>query len=307
MSQRFKIGLALGGGAARGIAHLGILRVFESEGLDIDLIAGSSIGAMVGGMYALNPHADALVDRTREYINSDEFKKAKFDFISKAQKTKTEGEGIFYKFSTFLKKRIFYGLAITSISLISEETFDRNITFLLDNAHMDQVKIKLGITALDLNTSEELLITDGSVKRAVMGSTAIPGILPPIKIDHHLCIDGGWSREIPIEDAYAMGADYVIGIDVGSDPKSPSKYVNSLDIVFRANEITRMILKSKRIHQADFIIKPEVDSIFWADFHRIDDCILEGEKAAKANIKALKKDIIRKKRMHSIKNLFKMY
>ena len=306
MSKGFKIGLALGGGAARAFAHLGVLRVFESEGIDIDLITGSSMGAILGAMYALNPHADALINRTREYINSDEFKKAKFDFISKTEKTKADGEGIFYKFSTFLKKRIFYGLALTSTSFISDETFERNIGFLLDEANMSQAKIKIGITALDLHTGEELLITTGSMKKAVMASAAIPGILPPIKIHNHLCVDGGWSREIPIEDAYTIGADYVIGIDVGSDPKSVKTYMSSLDIVFRADEITRMILKAERINQADFIIKPTVESIFWADFHRIDDCILEGERAARANIEALKRDIKRKKRRHFIKKIFKI-
>ncbi|MGA1792164.1 MAG: patatin-like phospholipase family protein [bacterium] len=303
MSRRFKTGLALGGGAARGLAHIGVLKVFESEGIHIDLITGSSMGAIMGAMYALEPHADSLINRIREYLNSEAFKKAKFDFISRSEKASSEGEGIFYKFSNFIKKRIFYGMAMTRLSFISEETFEKNIGYLLDEADMSDTKLKLGITALDINTCEELLITEGSIKKAVMASSAIPGILPPIKIEDRMCIDGGWTREVPVEDAYDMGADYVIGIDVGSELESSKKYINSLDIVFRADAITRSVLKTKRLKGADFIIRPEVESINWAEFKRIDDCILEGERAARKRMNELKSDLRSKKWKHDIKRI----
>ena len=303
VSRTFKTGLALGGGAARGLAHIGVLKVLESEGIHIDLITGSSMGAIMGAMYALEPHADSLINRIREYLNSEVFKKAKFDFISRSEKASSEGEGIFYKFSNFIKKRIFYGMAMTRLSFISEESFEKNIGYLLDEADMSDTKIKLGITALDINTCEELLITEGSIKTAVMASAAIPGILPPIKIENRMCIDGGWTREVPVEDAYDMGADYVIGIDVGSELESSKTYINSLDIVFRADAITRSVLKSKRLKGADFIIRPEVESINWAEFKRIDDCIQEGEKAARKGMNELKRDLRSKKWRHRIKRI----
>lgn len=303
MKKAFKIGLALGGGAARGLAHLGVLKVLELEGIKIDLIVGSSIGAIIGAMYALNPHADYLEKSTRSFINSEGFKKAKFDFISKTEKGLHEGDGIFYRFSHFIKKRIFYGIAIKNLSFISEETFARNIDFVLDDVDISKTKIKFGVTAIDINTCEELLLTEGSIKKAVMASAAIPGILPPIHIDNRMYIDGGWTREVPVEDAYRMGADYVIGIDVGWEPESSKKYENSLDIVFRADAITRSILKSRRIQGADFIIKPEVKSINWADFRRIDDCIAEGEKAARRKMEELKRDLKLKKRKHRLKKI----
>jgi len=306
VSKYFKIGLALGGGAARGLAHIGVLKVLESEGIRVDVIAGSSMGAIIGAMYALEPDAVSLERHVCDFLTSEEFKRAKFDFISNSEKVSAEGEGIFYRFSNFLKKKIFYGVAITSLSFISEETFAKIIGYILDDVEISSTKIQFGATAVDINTSEELLITKGSIKRAVMASAAIPGILPPIRIDGRICIDGGWTREVPVEDAYAMGADYAIGVDVGSDLESTKSYVNSLDIVLRADAITRSILKAKRLASADFIIRPAVESINWADFKRIDDCIKEGEKATHECLPALKKDLALKKWKSLIRRFFWM-
>jgi NTE family protein len=203
-----------------------------------------------------------------------------------------------------LKKKIFYGVAITSLSFISEETYAAIIGYVLDDVAISSTKIQFGATAVDINTCQELLITKGSIKRAVMASAAIPGILPPIRIDGRICIDGGWTREVPVEDAYAMGADYAIGVDVGSELESTKSYVNSLDIVCRADAITRSILKTKRLAGADFIIRPAVESISWADFRRIDDCIREGERATRECLPALKKDLALKKWKSRIRRFF---
>ena len=99
-----------------------------------------------------NPNAHDLEKRAHDYLESEEFKRTKFDFINNAEKSLDEGEGIFYRFSTFLKKRIFYGLAMTKLSFISEETFDKNIGFMVDDGDFSQTQIELGVTAIDLNT-----------------------------------------------------------------------------------------------------------------------------------------------------------
>ncbi|MGA1843970.1 MAG: patatin-like phospholipase family protein [bacterium] len=306
MSRYFKLGLALGGGAARGLAHIGILKVLESEGILPDMIVGSSMGALIGAMYALEPDAVSLERRVRDFLGSEEFKRAKFDFLSNSEKTSAEGEGIFYRFSNFMKKKIFYGMAISRLSFISEETFAKNIGYVVDDIDISNTKVAFGATAVDINTCEELLITKGSIRQAVMASAAIPGILPPIRIDGKICIDGGWTREVPMEDAYAMGADYVIGVDVGSDLESTKSYMNSLDIVCRADAITRSILKSRRLASGDFIIRPAVESINWADFKRIDDCITAGERAARECLPALKRGLAMKKWKSRIRHVFWM-
>ncbi|MBN2374446.1 patatin-like phospholipase family protein [bacterium] len=301
MAPRFKTGLALGSGAARGLAHIGVLKVLESEGIAIDIITGSSIGAIIGAAYALNPDANELEKRAFDYLDSEAFKKAKFDFITGADKSLDDGEGIFYRFSTFLKKRIFYGLALTKTSFISDETFEKNIGFMVDDKTFSQTKIELGVTAIDIKAGTELLIREGPIRMAVKASSSIPGILPPVCIGESLCVDGGWSREIPIEAAFDMGANYVIGVDVGSELETSKAYDNSLDIVFRSNAIARDILKSMRISRANLIINPKVEKVHWSDFKKMDECIKAGEEATRLLIKKLKRSITLGKWMYRIR------
>ena len=264
----------------------------------------ASMGAIIGAMYALDPNSDIIEKRFHDYLESEEFGRAKLDFIPGTGNISKDGEGIFYRFSYFIKKRMFYRLAITKKSFISEETFYKNISFVLADRDIKETKIRLGITALDLNSGEELLITQGPIRMAVMASAAIPGILPPISFEKRLCTDGGWSREVPIEDAYTMGADYVIGVDVGSNLRSSWTCKNSLDVVSRSNAITRSILKSKRIGHVDFILRPRVQDIDWADFKKIDRCIAEGAECCRSKIKEIEKDLKRKYFRYLIRNLF---
>ena len=303
MIKPFRIGMALGGGGARGLAHLGVLCALEREGIAIDLIAGTSMGALVAGVYALSPKCDFVVERFRRYLESKEFKRTNPEFLHVHSPEETAGyEGIFQRFAGFIKKGIFYSQALTKRAPISEEDFAQNINFLLDNVEIQQTKIPLAVIALDLNLAEEVVLRKGSLRKAVSASCAIPGILPPVKIDNRELVDGGWVDRVPVRPLRSMGADLVIAVDVAEGLEDTEDLSTGLGIVLRTNEISRFILSQLQLKEADVVISPDLSSIHWSDFGHLDECLRAGEQAAREKLDEIKSLVKRKK----IKKFFRL-
>jgi NTE family protein len=296
MGKWFKIGVALGGGGARGLAHLGVLCALEREKISFDLLAGTSMGALVGGMYALTPRCDFVVERFRHYLESKEFQKANPDFLREPeQETKPTFKGIFHRFATFIKKGVFYSQSLTRKAPISEEDFIQNISFLLDPVDMEKTQIPLTVVALDLKTGEEVVLREGSLQKAVCASCAIPGILPPVILGERYLVDGGWINRVPVGPLRKMGADFAIAVDVAEGVNESLDFETGLDIVLRTNEITQHSLSQLQLKEADIIIRPNLAGIRWSDFHRLEDSLRAGEEATKEKVDEIRSLIRRRK------------
>ena len=296
MGNWFKIGVALGGGGARGLAHLGVLCALERERISFDLLTGTSMGALVGGMYALNPRCDFVVERFRHYLESKEFQKTNPDFLREPdQETKPTVKGIFHRFATFIKKGVFYSQSLTRKAPISEEDFNQNISFLLDPVDMEKTKVPLAVVALDLKTGEEVVLREGSLQKAVCASCAIPGILPPVMLGERYLVDGGWINRVPVGPLRKMGADFAIAVDVAEGVNESLDFETGLDFVLRANEITQHSLSQLQLKEADVIIRPKLAGIHWSDFHRLEDSLRAGEEATKEKADEIRGRIRRRK------------
>lgn len=276
--QKKRVGLALGGGAARGLAHIGVLQALEEAEVPVDLITGTSMGAIIGAMYAINPQIDPLHDRILEYLKSDIFRKARLDFVIE-RKDKIDGEGIFFRFSQLARRKIFFTLAMTMVSFVSQETRDKSVEFLLPDIDIEETKLPFAAIALDLVTCREVILKSGSLRTAIAATSALPGILPPVASEAMQLVDGGWIDAIPVAPARKLGADIVIAVDVGSDPGDVGDVSSGLDIVFRADAAARNALSNLQLQQADLIICPTVGINHWADFSRADEIIAQGRLA----------------------------
>jgi NTE family protein len=296
MGKWFKVGVALGGGGARGLAHLGVLCALEREQISFELLAGTSMGALVGGVYALTPRCDFAVDQFRRYLESKEFQKANPDFLREPEQETTTFKGIFHRFSTFIKKGVFYSQSLTRKAPISEEDFIQNISFLLAPVTMEKTQIPLAVVALDLKTGEEVVLREGSLQKAVGASCAIPGILPPVRMGEMLLVDGGWINRVPVGPLRKMGADFTIAVDVAEGVNESMDFETGLDIVLRTNDITQQSLSQMQMKEADIIIRPDLAGIRWSDFHRLGDCLKAGEDAAKEKADEIR-SLIRKRKM----------
>jgi NTE family protein len=255
------------------------------------------MGALVGGLYALTPRCDFVVERFRRYLESKEFQKTNPDFLREPdQETKPTFTGIFHRFATFIKKGVFYSQSLTRKAPISEEDFIQNISFLLDPVDMEKTQIPLAVVALDLKSGEEVVLREGSLQKAVSASCAIPGILPPVILGERYLVDGGWINRVPVGPLRKMGADFAIAVDVAEGVNESLDLETGLDIVLRTNDITQHSLSQLQLKEADIIIRPNLAGIRWSDFHRLEDSLRTGEEATKEKADEIR-SLIRRKKM----------
>lgn len=287
--KKARIGIALGGGAARGLAHVGFLKVLEEEGFPIHVIAGTSMGAIVGGKYALAPSWKVLEEDVFRFLESDLFRKAHLDFLGKEDEE--EKGRIFFSLAKYLSKKIYHTLAATQRSLVKDETFRAIIAFLFPEVPIEYTRIPFAASGVDLCSGEEVILKRGPIREAVAASCALPGVLPPVRYNGMELIDGAWLDQVPGSVARSMGADFVIGVWVGKEMETDGKWINSIEILARADEITRHYLALFRLKECDFVVTPRVGEYCWADFEYAKEIIKEGERAATEALPELKKAI----------------
>jgi NTE family protein len=284
--RRDKVALALGGGAARGLAHIGVLEAFEKHRLPIDMIAGTSMGAIIGAIYALEPSAAALKERFLTYLNSDAFKETRFDqLIDQAD----ADAGMFDRLLQLAWKGLFYTLVVTRQSYYGHSTSHQNFSLMIEDLTFEDTRIPFCTTSLDLISGQEVVFTSGSLRRAVSASCAIPGLLPPVPGDGRLLVDGSWIDAVPVGPAFGLGADVVVAVDVASVLDPCGEMENALDIIGRADSIARWALSTERCSKASLVLRPRNNGAHWADFSQFDEAIAGGVAAVEEQLPALER------------------
>ena len=289
-----RIGFALGGGAARGLAHIGVLKVMMREGIVPDCIVGTSIGAVIGACFSASLDADEVIDRARAYFEGENFSSIRFDFLKHVGHG-AESDGLFDALSHFLRKSFFYNVTLTRQSFVSEDTFLRNISALVDDISIQDTQIPFAAVCTDIHAGKEAVLTEGPLRAAVAASSAIPGIFPPIDIGGRLLADGGWVNQLPAGPCRKLGSDVVIAVDVARELEQDYSVDTGLDIIRRVNAITRCTLSNLHRLDADLVVSPQVNEVSWTSFSCIEDCIRRGETAAEKAVPAIRK-ILKKHR-----------
>lgn len=274
-----KICLALGGGAARGLAHLGVLKVFEEAKVPIDMIAGTSLGSLMGGLYASQPDAAYWMSRTEQFLRSFKSRKKRLEFLQKLENTNNNHRGFFSDMANLIRKGYFWGITATKPAFISAEEYEDFLYPLIPDISIEQTNIPFGCVATDIRNGKRVIYTSGSLRRAVSASCALPGIFPPVVDGDALLVDGGWVERVPVRCARDMGADIVIAVDVSSDVAT-FEDTSGLDIVLRADAVTRIYLNDLLVQDADVSIHPAVGATHWADFSNPKELFRLGEVAA---------------------------
>lgn len=285
-----KVCLALGGGAARGLAHLGVLKVFEDAKLPVHMIAGTSLGALVGGLYASQPDAGYWIDRVDQYLRGFRSRKTRLELVRRMEQPHSR-QGFFADMANLVRKGFFWGVTATQPAFISEEEYEQFLNPVIPDIMIEDTKIPFSCVATDIRNGKRVVFTSGSLRTAVRASCALPGIFPPVKDSGMLLVDGGWVERVPVIAARSMGADVVIAVDVSSE-MSKFETSSGLDIVLRADAVTRVFLNSLLLDDADVVVKPEVGHIHWADFSDPRGLVRKGELAALEQIVDIRKAII---------------
>lgn len=293
---KIKIGLALGGGAARGLAHIGVLRVLERERIPIDIIVGTSMGAIIGGAYAAEANIELLERRVRAVLTSEQFKKNRLNFL---RETKQQRGGLLFSMANLVRKGIFYGVSTLRPSFLSAEEFAGSMAAILPEVDIEHLSIPFGAVTLDIDSAEEVVLARGDLRTATRASSAIPGILPPVSYRGRTLIDGGWVDKVPVLPAFKLGADVVIAVDITAGLSETKKYQRGVDIMVRANAIKDWRLVSYMRRLADVVIEPATQDVHWADFGAYERCIRAGAEAAENSLPQLRQ-LLRHERVWSV-------
>jgi len=285
--EKLKVGLALGGGGARGLAHIGVLKVLERENIPIDLITGTSMGAIIGGVYALKKDISAIEKIAEKYSKISEFN-IDFSFSEKERKDKPF---FLKKMSDFLKKGYILNLELRRKYIDEGEGIKKIIKDLVGDKAFTDTKIPFAAVAADLVKGEKVILNQGKLFDALLASSSIPGMFPPVILDKKILVDGGIVDVVPIQAAQSLGANFVIGVNVGQTIKKRVEFDNAVEIFFRSDSITSAELRKLQLSFADVVITPKIGRFHWSDFSKPEQCIREGEIAAQNIILELKKKL----------------
>lgn len=289
--EKLKVGLALGGGGARGLAHIGVLKVLEKENIPIDLITGTSMGAIVGGVYALKKDISAIEKITEKYSKISEFN---ID-LSFGEKEKKDEPFFLKKMSDFLKKGYILNLKLRKKYINDGEGLRKVVKELVNNKTFEDTQIPFAVVAADLVSGEKVIIKKGKLFDALLASASIPGMFPPVIFDKKILVDGGIVDVVPIEVARSLGANFVIAVSVSQTIKKRAEFSNVVEILFRSDSITSAELRKLQLSFADVVITPKVGRFHWSDFSKPEQCIREGEIAAQNTISEIKEKLKRLK------------
>jgi len=283
-----KIGIALGGGGARGLAHVGILKVLEEEKIPIYCISGASVGAVVGAMYAQNPDADALIERFKTTLDESFYNQLGLKHL----RTNYAQEGSFLHQATrSIKRRIVINMAQSRMALLNELRLSAVLARLIDKGNIEDTKIPLAVVSTSLHTGEDIVFRSGEIINAIAASSAIPGFLPPILTNDDLLTDGGTSCPVPVPLLHEMGAHTTIAVEISMREYSPLESPSALEIISRAEMITSRNLARMMADTADVSIFPDTKDIHWSEFFRFNELIEAGMESAREKLSEIKKAI----------------
>ena len=243
MKQK-KLGLALGSGAARGFAHLGVLQAFEEKGIRIDCISGCSIGSLIGALYCCGMPVLEIMDMALELVP--------WEWID---------------------------ISMPKTGLIQGRRLEQLIKKHTGGKRFEDLKKPFAVVAADLSTGKRVVLNKGYVYKAVRASVAIPGIIAPLELEGKILADGGLVDPVPVDLAKEMGAGYTVGVNLGSwieEKKMKSIY----DVIIQSIDILQNEILMLRGIEADLIISPYLKDINPVTFNQVEECVAAGRKAA---------------------------
>ena len=246
--KKAKVGLALGGGATRGFAHLGAMRAFEEAGIQFDYVAGTSAGSLAGALYSAGLSYEQMYEIAKD-IDAKDIKTSKVFFVP----SKTTG-----------------------IQNIIQDA--------IGNINFSQLKVPFAAVAVDLISGDEVVITRGNVAKAVAGSCAVPGFFAPVDFENMHLSDGGLQNNIPSDVLRLYDCDYVIAIDVNSTRGQGTESTKVLDVLAAS---LRIMMKSNSVKgyiNADIVIQPDTKRFKSTKVEGMDEMIEEGSIATKERI-----------------------
>jgi len=269
--------LALGGGGARGFAHLGVLQVLDEARLPIRAIVGTSMGAVVGGMYLAHGSAARAIDLWREAIEQGMIPSVRP--IGRVPRADTR-EHPLIQVARRIRNRVVISFAMNRSTVLDDTELEQAMEFLIPDVQFSDLSQKLVVVATDLETGEEVRLRQGSLRTALDATSAIPGMVPAVELDGRRLVDGGAVAEIPVVAARDEGWP-VIAVDTSMDVPPIAEDDLVLDTMWRTQMMTARLLRKRQLRSATHVIRPKVGGARWAEWHRFDEFVEAGRIATR--------------------------
>lgn len=258
-----KIGLALGGGAARGFAHIGVIKALEAQGIVPDVVVGTSAGSLVGALYAAGNSGFVL---HKLALEMDEAAISDWSVPMFAKAT----------------------------GVLKGEALQNYVNKAVNNVSLEKLKIPFGAVATDLKNGEPILFQRGNTGAAVRASSAVPGVFQPVRIGERSYVDGGLVSPVPVRFAREMGADFVIAVNISSQPDAQPS-TSTLEVLLQTFAIMGQSINAYELKDADVVIQPRLGTMKGNDFPGRNTAILAGEQAASALMPEIKRKLAAKR------------
>lgn len=271
-----KIGLVLSGGGAKGFAHIGVLKVLEEAGVKIDYIGGTSMGAVIGGLYASGYNA-SQIDSIFQATNFNELLN---DFIPRSSKNFYEkrNDELYALVLPFNKMKIGIPEALSkgmyNYNLLSRIT--RNVRHIKD---FNKLPIPFLCIGTNIETGEQVLLNKGNLAQAMIASSAFPSLFSPVEIDGKLLVDGGVINNYPIQEVRKLGAEIIIGVDVQDDLLDRNQLKDATRILVQITNLQSIERMKKNVKETDVYIKPDIKNYGVVSFDKGKEIIRKGEEA----------------------------
>jgi len=254
--RKVKIGLALGGGAARGFAHIGVIKALEAQGIVPDIVVGTSAGSVVGAMYAAGYNGFQLQKMALE-MDEASISDWAIPFFSKAP------------------------------GVLKGEALQAYVNRTVKNQPIEKLRIPFGAVATDLKTGQPILFRRGNTGMAVRASSAVPSVFQPVTIGGRTYVDGGLVAPVPVRFAREMGAEFIIAVNISSATEAQAT-ASSVDVLMQTFTIMGQRINQLELKDADIVLTPSLGTMGSADFNGRNLAVLAGEQAAAAVMPQIK-------------------
>ncbi len=272
-SRQPVVGIALGGGGVRGLAHVGVLSVFQREGVPIKAIVGSSMGAIVGAAFALNPNF------SREFM-AEQMAELGLSVPGGLFENDGDRESLLQKIHQFIGAERFIVDAMLGWGILPEDKIVESLQRITMGKRLEQGSIPIAVVATDLLSGDKIVFTEGPADFAVQASSALPGFLPPIRQQDRLLADGAFVDLVPTAVVRELGADFIIAVDVDQEGVRV-EVRNGFEGFLRATELCARHHKRHHLELADLVIQPDFGAaVNPLDFSKTELCIEAGVQAA---------------------------
>ena len=269
--------LALGGGGARGFAHLGVLQALDEARLPVGAIVGTSMGAVIGGMYLAHGSAERAIDLWREAIEQEMIPSVRP--VGRVPHADTR-EHPLIQVARRIRNRVVITFAMNRNTVLDETALVQALEYLVPDVRFSDLSKKLVVVATDLDNGAEVRLRRGSLRTALDATSAIPGMVPAVEVDGRWLVDGGVVAEIPAVAARDDGWP-VVAVDTSMDVPPIAADDLVLDTMWRTQMMTARLLRRRQLRSATYVIRPRVGNARWAEWHRFDEFVEAGRVATR--------------------------